>query len=126
MTRPIESVPNPLDGASNDTWDGCTMHNTTNGKFVISDKPGGVEGPNNKISSMESNKKWASLFATKLKGRAILPVPHKVDWDSGACSISIPDYIVDPNMAHMNLVLVGCAGAPKGEEIPFPILAILA
>lgn len=56
---------------------------------------------------MECNKKWASLFSSKLKGKVISLVPHKVDWDFGACSISILDYIVDQNMAHMNMVLVG-------------------
>ncbi|GLJ36275.1 hypothetical protein SUGI_0728310 [Cryptomeria japonica] len=48
MTHPsIESDPDPMDGASNDTWDGGTLQNTTNGKCVIFDKPGGVKGPNN-------------------------------------------------------------------------------
>lgn len=88
------------------------LHNTTNGKSVISDKSGGLEGPNNtevffKIPFAECNKKWASLFGSKLKGKAISPVLHKVDLESGACSISIIDYIVDHNMSYMNLVLVG-------------------
>lgn len=89
----------------NDIWDGGT--NTTNGFPVTSNNTGEVEGPNNKIPYVECNKKWASLFSSKLKWKAISSVPHKIDRDSGAFSISTLNIIVDENMAHMHLVLVG-------------------
>lgn len=93
--HPTKLVLDPLGGASNDTWDGSTIQNIANGKSNTSDKSGEIEGPINKIPSMECNKKWASLFATKHKGKAISSVPHKVDRESSACSISIPYCIVD-------------------------------
>lgn len=101
------------DGSFDGIWDGGTLPIPPKQKGDFTILPCGGEGPRKSVEnlkhlgSLDCNKKWSTLFGSNLKGKAITPVPHKVDLKSSSCSISIQDCIVERNMANLASVLAG-------------------
>lgn len=114
-----ETKPKASDGSLNGFWDGDTLPVPTKEKTDFTVLPCGGEGPRKfvenlrKPGSLDCNRKWSTLFGSNLKCKAIAPVPHKVDLKFGSCSISIPDCIVEKNMANLAPVLVGKFIGPR-------------
>lgn len=68
--------------------------------------PGG--GPRSRGPKLEKISKWSSLFGIKPKGKLTLPLVENISNSSqGKYTISIPNQIIDHNIARMESTLIG-------------------